>query len=136
VTYDLRFVSSISLEETIQVGTEVVLSSNSPTGKVGVVFEDDGTVGYLYAIELGGERYDIVDAMHIYNVSSVVDLDKPSTIQILWSDDGFKAALVINDYPHAVADFANQRGFCRTNFPSPGPNWTRPDWSDQALEGF
>ncbi|HEU4932647.1 MAG TPA: DUF2251 domain-containing protein [Pyrinomonadaceae bacterium] len=127
---------SIGLEEEIQVGDEVVLSSDSSNSRYGVVFEDEGTVGYLYAMEYGGEQDEVVDAMHIYNVSSVVDRDKPSTIQILWSDDGLKAALLINDYPHAVVDFANHQGFCRTNFPSPGPDWTRPEWSDQAFEGF
>ena len=127
---------SIGLEEEIQIGNEVVLSSDASTSKYGVVFEDDGTVGYLYAIELRGENYDILDAMHIYNVASVVDRDKASTIQILWSDDGLKAALLINDYPHAVVDYANHQGFCRNNFPLPGPNWTRPEWSDQIFEHF
>jgi hypothetical protein len=119
------------LEQEIRIGEEVVLSSNSSTSKYGVVFEDDRTVGYLYALELRGAQNKIVDAMHIYNVSSVVDRDKPSTIQILWSDDGLKAALLINNYPHAVFDFANHQGCCRTNFPSPGPNCTRPEWNDQ-----
>ncbi len=127
---------SISLEEEIQVGNEVELSSASSNSDYGIVFDDDGTVGYLYAIEFRGENYDLLDAMHIYNVASVVDRDKPSTIQIAWSDDGLKATLLINDYPHAVVDFANHRGFCRNNFPSPGPNWRRPEWSDQVFEDF
>jgi hypothetical protein len=127
---------SIGLKEEIRIGDEVVLSSNSSTSKYGVVFEDEGTVGYLYAVEFRGAENSIVDAMHIYNVSAVVDRDKPSTLQILWSDDGSKAALLINNYPHAVFDFINHQGSCRTNFPSPGPNWTRHEWSDQALEGF
>ena len=127
---------SIGLEEEIQVGNEVVLSSDSATAKYGVVFEDDGTVAYLYAIEFHNEDHEIVDAMHIYNVSSVIDRDKPSTIQIVWSDDELQAALFIHDYPHAVFDFVNHKGFCRSNFPSPGPNWTRHEWSDQTLEGF
>jgi hypothetical protein len=127
---------SIGLEEQIRVGDEVVLSSNSSTSNYGVVFEDDGTVGYLYAIEFSGAQNTIVDAMHIYNVSSVVDRDKPSTIRILWSDDGLKAALLINNYPHAVIDFNTRQGFCRNNFPSPDPNWTLPEWHDQILEDF
>lgn len=127
---------STGLEEEIQIGNEVVLSNKSTASKYGVVFEDDGTVGYLYAIELRGENYDILDAMHIYNVASVVDRDKPSTIQIVWSDDGLKVALLINDYPHAVVDYANRQGFCRNNFPSPGSNWTRPEWSNQVFENF
>ena len=127
---------SIGLEEEIRIGDEVVLSTNSTTSKYGVVFEDDGTVGYLYAIDFRGAQNNIVDAMHIYNVSSVADRDKPSTIRILWSDDEFKAALLINNQPHAVFDFVNQQGFCRTNFPSAGPNWSRSEWYDQVLEAF
>lgn len=128
--------STIGLEEQIQVGREVVLSCDSPTANYGVVFEDDGTVGYLYGIELNAGDRDIVDAMQIYNVSSVVDRDVPSTIQIVWSEDGLKAALFINDYPHAVFDFASHTGFCRTKFPSPTANWKGHEWFDQALEGF
>ena len=127
---------SVGLQEQIRVGDEVVLSSDSPAANYGVVFEDDGTVGYLYGTEFSDENHNIVDAMHIYNVSSVIDRDQPSTIQIVWSDDGLKAALLINDYPHAVFDFANHRGFCRTNFPSPSLNWKGHEWSDQALESF
>lgn len=127
---------SIGLQEQIRVGDEVVLSSYSPAANYGVIFEDDGTVGYLYGIEFSDENYNIVDAMHIYNVSSVINRDQPSTIQIVWSDDGLKAALLIDDYPHAVCDFANREGFCRTNFPSPSPNWKGHEWSDQALESF
>jgi hypothetical protein len=128
--------ASIGIEEEIRIGEEVVLESNSSSSEYGVVFEDEGTTGYLYALEFGEEEDPIVDAMQIYNVSSVVDRDEPSTIKILWSDDGVKAALLINDYPHAVVDFANHQAFCRTNFPSPGENWTRPEWSDQAFEDF
>ena len=135
-TTDTNTMLSIDVEEQIQLGNEVVVSSDSPTAKYGVVFEDDGTVGYLYAIEFNGENYDIVDAMQIYNVSSVIDRDEPSTIQITWSEDGLKALLLINDYPHAVFDFANHKGFCRTNLPSPAPNWKGHEWSEQALEGF
>ena len=127
--------SSIGLKVEIKVGDEVVLSSDSPASNYGVVFEDDGTVGYLYAIDFSDENH-IVDAMHIYNVSSVIDREQPSTIHIVWSEDGLKAALLINEYPHAVFDFANNRGFCRNNFPSPSPNWNGHEWSDQALESF
>ena len=128
--------STIGLTQQIQVGKEAVLPSDSPTGRYGAVFEDDGTTGYLYGIKFQGQTYDIVEALHIYNVSSVIDRDKPSTVQILWSEDGLKAALLINDYPHAVIDFENNKSFSRTNFPSPESNWTRAEWSDEALADF
>jgi hypothetical protein len=76
--------------------------------------------------------------MHIYDVAQVVDRDKPSLVQLVWSGDGLKAALVINRYPHAVFDFEARRGFCRTGFPPPNPNWCTNDhaWDDMALELF
>ena len=43
--------------------------------------------------------------MHIYNVASVTDKDKASTVRIGWTADGCKVVLLINDYPHAVFDF-------------------------------
>ena len=128
--------STIGLEQKIQVGKEVVLPSDSPTADYSVVFEDDGTTGYLYGVKFHGETYDIVDALHIYNASSVIDRHKPSTVQILWSEDGLKAALLINNYPHAVLDFESHKGFCRTNFPPPESDWTRDEWSDEALQYF
>jgi hypothetical protein len=57
----------------------------------------------------------------------------------VWSEDGAKCALLINDYPHAAFDFAAKRGYCRTNFPN-FPNkversWSESDhsWSDEAV---
>ncbi len=81
----------------------------------------------------------ILDAVHIYNVKNIVDRDKPSILCIVWSEDGNKCALLINDYPHAAFDFVAKRGYCRTNFPNfshPGKDgWLRSDhsWSDDAV---
>jgi hypothetical protein len=105
----------------------------------GVVFQDDGETGYFYALDLTKSDDQIVDALHIYNVGSVTDRHLPSTLCIIWSEDGTKAALLINGYAHAVFDFSARRGFCRTNFPkfadrSPH-GWQSSDhsWSDQAV---
>ena len=121
-------------------GKEVVIESVSPISPWAVVFEDDGATGYLYAVdhvklESGGDS--ILEAMHIYNAENVTDADKESEVSILWSADGLKICLLINDYPHAVFDFDAKRGYCRNNFPKP-LNWTNHDfrWDDRVLEYF
>ena len=82
----------------------------------------------------------IVDAAHIYNVASIVDRQRESEVEIVWSADGKKSLLLINRYPHAVFDFAAERGYCRTGFPkfprSP-EHWESDahDW-DETIMGF
>jgi len=118
------------------------VSSDSPRFPYTVVFEDDGETGYFYAInrELVGDQ--IVDAAHIYNVESVADGKKESEATIIWSSDGFKAALLINEYPHAVFDFKGKRGYCRTDFPntahSPNGDWITDThrWDDAVMAAF
>jgi len=126
----------VDIEETIQVGHPIVLTSNSESDPYGVVFEDDGETGYFYGIEYHNEIYDVVDAMWIYNVASVLDSLRPSTVKIGWSEDGMKAMLLINGYPHGIFDFDSKRGYCRTNFPAPFKNWSGHQWLDQALDLF
>src|SRR5689334_10040550 len=84
-----------------------------------MIFEDNGETGYLYAYDLRNENQPILDALHIYDVKNIMDREKPSLFQIFWSADGLKAALLINQYPHAVFNLESQRGCCRTNFPPP-----------------
>lgn len=100
------------------------------------VFEDDGQTGYFYALDTEKPDNPICDAVNIYIVKNVTDRAKPSTVQIIWSGDGLKSALVINDYPHAVFDFADHRGYSRTDFPPPDPHWTKygHEWHDSAID--
>ena len=114
----------LTLEETFIVGQETFLNSISPTSSFGVVFEDDNTTGYFYAIDTEPEQK-ILDALHLYNVASVVDKDKPCKIQIIWSDDGQIASLLINNHCHAVFDFEARAGYCRNGFPHCNSAWCR-----------
>jgi hypothetical protein len=125
-------------EEAITVGQRTVLQGPSPSTTYGVVFEDDGTTGYLYGLDLSRRDNPIVDALHIYDVGQVANRAKPSVVQLVWSQDGLKAALLINRYPHAVFDFEGKRGYCRTGFPPASNKWTQSDhsWDDRALELF
>lgn len=127
-------------ESIITVGEESIVDSASPRGRYLVVFEDDGETGYFYACDTSRGEAPVVDAMHVYNVADVLDKGIPSDVQIAWSEDGLKAALYINDYPHAVFDFMARRGYCRTNFPMPSTEWAQHhdshEWDDAALGFF
>ena len=127
--------SMIYAQETFAVGTEFVLDSRSPHSDFAVVFEDDGRTGYFYGLNMSASGNLIIDAMQIHNVDNVSDRHIPLEVSIVWSADGLKALLLINNYAHAVFDFDAKRGYCRTNFPSPNPNWTQHshEWSDDAL---
>ena len=112
------------------VGQPLMIEGAAPTGHFSAVFEDDGETGYFYAIDRAAKGQSIQDAVHIYNVASVTDKDKASTVRIGWTADGSKVALLINDYPHAVFDFEAQQGYCRSGFPPPGVG----PWSQQGHE--
>ncbi len=130
--------SYVTVEQTIEIGKEVVIEGPSPSTHFCVVFEDDGETGYLYALDLSRRDDPILDALHIYDVIAVADKDIPSQVQITWSGDGLKAALLINRYPHAVCDFAAKRSYCRSGFPKGLSRWGNHsrDWDDKAMELF
>jgi len=127
------------MQETLTVGTPKILLADSPDGRYSAFFEDDGETGYFYALDPSLAPEMILDALHIYNVASVADRDRPSQVNIVWSEDGAKCALLINDYPHAALDFSARRGYCRTNFPNlknpKNESWAQADhsWSDEAV---
>jgi hypothetical protein len=112
-------------EATLVVGTATVVESDSPSISVAVVFEDDGQTGYFYAVDKAAEDLTILDASLVYNVADVIGRNDPSNLTILWSKDGMKSALLINNY-------------CRSNFPPANDIWPQPsrEWNDSVLELF
>ena len=130
------------MRECFHPGLPVVVASDSPVEPYSTIFEDDGETAYFHAYDRRPLAEQILDAVHIYNVSAVVDHSLESVVEIIWSDDGLKSALLINDYPHAVFDFTTKRGYCRTNF----PNFQRTDegggmkdsheWDEAVMEHF
>jgi hypothetical protein len=125
-------------EQMITVGEPVVVEAPSPKSRYSVVFEDDGDTAYLYGLDHSQKKDPIVDALHIYDAENVTDRSILSKLQLVWSKDGVKAALLINGYPHAIFNFKDQRGYCRTGFPSPSKTWSAEGhaWDDEALELF
>ena len=126
-------------EETFSVGSGAFLAVDSPAGRYSAFFEEADETGYFYAVDLTRSERTILDAVHIYNVANVVDREKLFVAAIVWSADGHKCALLINDYPHAAFDFSSKRGFCRSNFPNfqepINEGWSSADhgWSDEAV---
>jgi hypothetical protein len=129
--------ASIAAQEILQVGTSTVVEASAPCSNNAVVFEDDGETGYFYALD-HSKREPIQDALHIYDVKNVTDRSKPSTVQVVWTEDGTKALLLINRYPHAAFDFSAKQGFCRSDFPPPEGEWSKSGhaWHDAVLELF
>jgi len=112
----------IYAEQTFTVGQDTFIDSTAENNNA-VVFEDNEETGYFYAVDRSKDL-DILDALHIYNVTDVIDRQKPSTLKILWTEDLTKAFLSINNYYHAVFDFKNKAGYCRTAFPNSNDSWT------------
>ena len=127
---------TVVARKTMTAGVPLVVDGPAPGSAYGVVFEDDGSTGYFYALDPSRGDNPIVDALHIYNVASVSDKHLPSEVVIAWSSDSQKAFLFINRCPNAVFDFEARRGYCRSGFPPPDGDWTvhSHDWSDTAME--
>jgi len=119
----------IALQE-YTVGEPIVVEAPSHNQQFTTIFEDDGQTGYFYALDMAKSEMPIVDALQIFNVQNVTDRNIPSKIQIAWSKDSTVSVLFINDYPHAVFNFKNKSGYCRTNFPPSG----KGDWSKKGHE--
>ncbi len=129
--------ASLVTQEQLTIGKAQIIQSPSPNNTFVAMFEDDGETGYFYACDSSIATF-ILDAMHIYNVKEVTHANKAFRFEIAWSNDGTKAALFVNQVAHAVIDFSAKRGYCRSNYPPPTPDWARfyPDhkWTDEALK--
>ena len=95
-------------EEEFYVGKETVVDSFFDNLDYGVAFEDDENTGYFYAVNIVDDNFEIINAVHIYDVENIVDKNIISNIKILWSEDFNKAYLKINNYFHAFFDFENR----------------------------
>jgi len=117
-------------------GVETWYASDSPRTRFSGVFEDDGATAYFYAYDRETPSEPILDAVHIYNVANVTDRTLESVVEIIWSSDGLKAALLLNEYPHAVIDFGDRATYSRTEFPPGSERWQHRPWDDGLLEQF
>lgn len=114
-------------QQAYTAGEATFVESTSEGNNYAVVFEDDTDTGYFYAVEVEAQtgQQKILDAVHIYNIEEVQPEQRAGNINIVWSTDWLRCALIINGYCHAVFDFANQGGYCRNEFPPPNSIWTK-----------
>jgi hypothetical protein len=120
------------------------LSSNSSAVPWTAVFEDEGPAGYFYACDRSQESHEhsIMDAMLIYNRTSLADPEKPRIASVEWSRDGMQCVLYIDGSAQAFIDFAAHTSFCRTNFPNyiqeQGDTWRKSShaWEDATIQQF
>jgi hypothetical protein len=118
------------------VGTPTVFESPAPRGVFGVGFEDDGATGYVYGVRRRRLRSpEILDALHLYNVSAVRDRDHAHRLEVRWASDGTRAAVFLNGHVHAAFAFSEQRAACMNAFPPPSP-WCRSghEWDPSLVE--
>lgn len=123
-------------------GEDLFVESFSPESPYGVVFEDDGQTAYFYAVEKDkeGTGLRVLDALHIRETGvdpdeeapepiteSPAAAQKPSKLQIVWSRDWMKCALVIDGLCHALFDFIAHGGHNINEFPPPNELWTQGD---------
>lgn len=127
----------LGAELKFQVGTaDTLLESQAARGSVGVIFQDDGTTAYLYAIRPGTEL-DILDALHIYNVEDIADRHIPVTAQVFWNVAETAAVLLLNGQSHALYDFQRQAGFCRNAFPPAANGQTlKRELTDELVDQY
>jgi hypothetical protein len=127
----------LGTEEKITVGTpDTVVDSTAAGGERSVIFEDDGTTGYFYAVRPGAET-EILDALHVYDVANVADRHLPVKVQLVWDEAWTAALLLINGYGHALYDFQRSAGFCRNAFPA-ATNGQLPkrELTDELIEQY
>jgi hypothetical protein len=109
-------------EKPLYVGQDTFIDSTGENNNC-VAFEDDGDTGYFYALDRE-HNLEVLDALHVYNVTDVINKDKPSVLRIIWTSDFNICFLSINGYYHAVFDFKNKAGYCRNAFPNGNESWT------------
>jgi hypothetical protein len=123
-------------------GEDLFVECFSPESPYGVVFEDDGQTAYFYAVEKDkeGTGLRVLDALHIRETGIGPEEEeggelaefpraaqKPSKLQIVWSKDWMKSALVIDGLCHALFDFIAHGGYNINEFPPPNEFWTQGD---------
>ncbi len=131
------------MHQTLHFGMPTVVESSAEATPFAALFEDDGKVGYFYGMDRRlGDDNNIVDSVHIYHVTALLehpvqDLDvyAPCDIEIAWSPDERRVALLLNGHPQAAFDFEARRAYCRSNFPM-ASSWSSGghSWDDRCVD--
>ena len=127
------------MTERFRKGSGAFFSSESLRPPFGAVFEEEGGVAYLYACDLTESTSQILDAVLVYQVDTSAIAIRDSEARIMWTSDGLKAGLFLDERLEATIDFENRTASSRTNYPPPSGPWSgrsRPSWSESFSELF
>lgn len=131
-----------AMHQTLHVGALTVIEAFAERTPYGAVLEDDGEVAYFYGLDTRRGDRSVLDAVFLYSVSALeqhpteeLSINIPLDVEIVWSADEERVALLLNGRPHAAFDFAAKRAFCRSNFP-PASGWCPSGhaWDDHAVD--
>jgi len=128
---------TIGAERNLTIGEPIEILSDSPNGKFGVFFQDDGRVAWCYAFDLQIAQDEVQNGLHIYNTPDMARHTQTAKIQLVWSQTGAKAAVLVNQEPYAIFDFHERRGSCRSGLglAELGSEGCQ-DWDEAAWQGF
>src|SRR4051812_41264748 len=94
------------------LGVPTVVESSATHAPFAALFEDDGKVAFFYGLDSSQGPQTVVDSVHVYHVGSVLDhptpeldVHEPCDVDLVWSPDEHRVALLLNHRPHAVFDF-------------------------------
>lgn len=119
----------------LHVGMPTVIEAYADRSPYAAVFEDDGDYAYFYGLDTREEQQPVVDFVYVYCVTEVPERYRPRDVELVWSPDQLRVALLIDGYPHAAFDFVAKRAYCRSNFPTRS-SWSAVghEWDDAAVD--
>jgi hypothetical protein len=126
----------------LHLGMPTAIESAADRTPYAAVFEDDGKVAYFYGLDTRLGSQPVLDSVYVYHVSSILDhptpdldVHVPCDVEIVWSADQERVALLLNGHPYAAFDFAGKHAYCKSNFP-PGSRWSASGhaWDDHAVD--
>lgn len=119
-----------------------VIVSGSPNKRWGTVFlinisEGSGQYCAMDGTKPSGHPDFITERVPVANVKGVTIKPRISGQRTVWSADGEKACLLVQNRPVAILDFKNQRGYTKT--PTRKPiRWKQRafTWDERLLRSF
>ena len=118
-----------------EVEDEGLFCSYSPAAPFAVLFEDDGEAGYVYAARLDAQQNaDVEDLVELYQHHSefLLPFQMPQDLNVVWSKNGEKAAVLIQETFHVVFDFATSRTYAKSLDVPEESGWSRLQFEYRA----
>jgi hypothetical protein len=112
------------MHQTLHVGALTVIETFADRTPYGVVLEDDGEVAYFYGLDTRRGDRAVVDSLYLYCVSDLeqhpredLKIEVPCDVEIVWSADQERVALLMNGRAEACLRLCRQAGVLPQQFP-------------------